>query len=150
MDHEPLTVNTALSPEVARSRIQEALAAQGFVTARLQLPDGSHTRGCDVLVAHCPHLTRRAIALHGHARAAAPTTVLITPKTTGTLIEVSDPITTVGLADNPTLLAVLIDARCRIQQALAALRTPSAKARVNGTPTEQPPTRLNTSRAAHN
>ncbi len=150
MDHEPLKVSVTLSPDVARSRIREALNAQGFVTAQLHLTDGCRPSNGEIVVAYCPRLTSRAIALHRHARAAAPTTVLLSPNGRGTLIEVSDPITTVDLAHNPTLLAVLIDVRCRIQRALAVLQSPSANARMDGSSTEQPATRLNSSRAAQN
>ncbi len=122
LNHTALTVKVHMAANAAQSKLRETLLAEGFDTiAHITPANWSGVGVCQVLVAYSPCLTRRAIATHGHVGAALPITVLITTNGTTSTIEALDPAIMTDLTGSRPLLAICIDARHRIERALARL-----------------------------
>lgn len=134
MRHHTLACTVQLPVNAAQSKLRQTLAAEGFETiGHLAWVDGSDGGACRLLVAYSPRLTRLALATHNHIDAALPITVLITTNGSSSTLEVLDPMTMTDLAANPALLAIRIDARSRIERALAGLE-PAADLKPVGAP----------------
>jgi len=124
-----MTVRTAAPFAEAVARVREALKAQGFgvlteidVRATMREKIGEDMEDYLILGACNPPLAHRALTADRKIGLLLPCNVVIRADGDGTTVEALDPQIIAGIAGQPDLTAVAMQAATRIQAALQALQ----------------------------
>ena len=130
MSAQPYTISTTTqrTPDDAEQRIREALAEQGFgvlteidVAATLKEKLGIERPPYKILGACNPTLAAAALDIDPAIGALLPCNVIIYRTDHDTVAAAVEPLTMLGVTDNPDLEHIAREARDRLTQALHAL-----------------------------
>ncbi len=124
------TFGTRLAGTVAenRARVEAALKSEGFgILTEIDFAAAMHAKlGVDrpalVILGACkPPLANRAVSANPSVAALLPCNVVLRADGDATVVEAMDPAAVLGLIDDPAVHDIALDARARLQRAVAAL-----------------------------